>query len=281
MYSLKGLYIKKILKSFTRVIPSEVRTRIKFILIKFFRQCSSIFYYFTGLPAKTAIFTIPGGGIILSFDDYHITDWFEADKIFKKYNWKATFSISNFDSISKPDIEKLKILQSNGHEIAFHGNHHINAVEFISTHTNDEYLENEIIHSMKVMTNHGFLVKTFAYPFGARNKKTDKILFGNFKIIRGTTYGKKSASIQTNFANGSKLVFGLGIDEVYGNDINYILSLLDYAKEHNKIAIFYGHHIKNNASAYSIDINMLEEICRFVTKNNMHFLALQDLYYSG
>lgn len=228
---------------------------------------------------SNALQSTSGGGVILTFDDRSILNWHNVDHVLSKYNWKATFFVSHFNSLHMEDIKMLRSLQSKGHEIASHSKSHLNAKEFISTNSLYEYINAEILPSIDSMKNEGFVVSSFAYPFGARTNALDKLLLSYFKIIRGTTYGKKVPSQHNNFANGSRVVFGLGIDDSYGNDIEYILDVLQYAKENNKIAIFYGHHVtqENVTSKYTTSYGTLEKICNYVVKNNMHFMTMKDL----
>ena len=59
-------------------------------------------------------------GVVISFDDAYVDEWFEADKVLSKYDWKATFCVCRIDSIGKPQLKKLHQLQDEGHEIAGH-----------------------------------------------------------------------------------------------------------------------------------------------------------------
>ena len=226
-----------------------------------------------------ALESTPGGGVILTFDDYYTQDWYNVDHVLSQYNWKATFFVSNLDLLNKEDIERLKTLQSEGHEIGSHSYSHLNAKKFVSSHTPAEYIDTDILPSINALKNDGFVVSSFAYPFGDRTEELDKALLKYFKMIRGTTYGKKPPSEQNNFANGSRVVYGLGIDKSYGNDIDYILELLQYAKEHNKIAVFYGHHVtqEDDPPEYTSNYKTLEAICKFIVKNNMRFMTMKEL----
>ena len=227
---------------------------------------------------NTVLNTIDGGGIILTFDDYNVLEWYNADIVLSKYHWKATFFISHFTSLDTKNVDRLKVLQSNGHEIASHGISHLNAVEFVSSHSLDEYIETEIIPSIQAMTDKGFIVSSFAYPYGQRNKTIDKALLTHFTMIRGTVYGSKPPASHTNYANGSRVVFGLGIDRSYRNDINYILEMLKYAKDHNKIVIFYGHHIQSDdSSQYTTSFQTLEAICQYAVEHSIRFMTMKEL----
>ncbi len=73
-----------------------------------------------------------------------------------------------------------------------------------------------------------------------------------------------------NYANGSRLV--LVLDRSYGNDIGYILEMLKYAKDSNKIAIFYGHNIQTDDSLkFVTNVQTLEGICKYVETSNSFY----------
>ena len=46
-------------------------------------------------------------GVILSFDDAYVNEWFAADKVLQKYNWKATFCVSKINTLDTLEINKL------------------------------------------------------------------------------------------------------------------------------------------------------------------------------
>ena len=237
----------------------------------------------------------------MTFDDKSVRDWYEVDQALDKYNWKATFFVSQFHSLDIQEKQKLYELQHKGHEIASHSKNHLDATKYISTHSIDEYISAEVLPSIIQMKNEGFIVTSFAYPYGARETpvtlqskiagKIKKVLFGGatnaldsmllekFEIIRGIANGTKNPATLNSYSSGSRLVFGLGIDESVGNDIEYLYEILQYAKENNKIAIFYSHHVTedSNPPEYTSTYKTLEKISRFVVNNNMHFLTMKDL----
>jgi peptidoglycan/xylan/chitin deacetylase (PgdA/CDA1 family) len=49
-------------------------------------------------------------GVVITFDDYSVNEWCWADSILRKFNWKATFNISNLNKFSEEDYRKLQIL---------------------------------------------------------------------------------------------------------------------------------------------------------------------------
>lgn len=218
-------------------------------------------------------------GVVITFDDDYVNEWFEANAILQAYDWKATFFVTRFHQLSSEKIQKLIDLKSEGHEIGGHGLNHLNAPDYISLNSQNQYLNNEIIPMKNLMNNYNLFPTSFAYPYGARNSISDNLLLNNFEIIRGTTYGNITPSSHNCFFNGNRLVFGLGIDKNYSHfSIPYFLNLLEYAKNNNKVVIFYAHKpvamFQNN---YETEYQTLIEICNYVKNNNMKFYTISEL----
>jgi peptidoglycan/xylan/chitin deacetylase (PgdA/CDA1 family) len=122
------------------------------------------------------------GGIIFSFDDNYINEWFEFKKVFTKYQIKATFFIADSYLLDSGDIQKLKILEKEGHEIGCHGYRHLNCMDYVDSI--DKYVENEIIPSVYLLEKNGFQLHSFAYPFGPSTDLIDSVLLTHFDYIR-------------------------------------------------------------------------------------------------
>jgi len=224
------------------------------------------------------------GAIVITFDDRHISDWYKADSIFSKYNWKATFCVTDYGKVTEEQKQNLLELQSKGHEIAHHGYKHFNATEYLKTHTMEEYIQNEITPSLNLMQSDGLNIITFVYPGGVRSVELDFALFDYFPILRGTTYGKKPLNKQDCFlkkGGEELLVYGLGIDNHYEHfDIDYYYKLIEYASNNGTAVIFYGHRIADDDStSYITSYQTLEKICTYAQEKGVEFLTLKDLIY--
>lgn len=219
-------------------------------------------------------------GVVITFDDDYIDEWFDVNTILKPYDWKATFFVTRFNQLSTNKIQELKDLKSEGHEIGGHGLNHLNAPTFISANGTSEYLNQEIFPMLNLMANNDLFTTSFAYPFGSRNSTTDNLLLNEFKIIRGTTYGNSNPASQNCYYNNDRLVLGLGIDNNYSHfNISYFISLLEYAKNNNKIVVFYAHKpVLSSQNNYETEYQTLMEICSYVQKNNMKFYKISELY---
>jgi peptidoglycan/xylan/chitin deacetylase (PgdA/CDA1 family) len=219
-------------------------------------------------------------GVVISFDDDYVDEWYDVNNVLQSYDWKATFFVTNVNHLSMSKIQKLKDLKNNGHEIGCHGLNHLNAPAFILANGTSEYLNQEITPLLNLMNGNGLSVTSFAYPYGSRNPITDNLLLNEFQIIRGTTYGSLDPASQTCYYNNSRIVYGLGIDNNYPHfSITYFLSLLEYAKNNNRIVIFYSHKpVQNFKKDYETEYSTLIQICNYVKSNNMKFYKISELY---
>jgi peptidoglycan/xylan/chitin deacetylase (PgdA/CDA1 family) len=218
-------------------------------------------------------------GVVLSFDDAYINEWFDTNQELKQYGWKGTFFVCKINTLDLSEIKKLLQLQKEGHEIAGHSFLHYNAVDFLATHTVDQYINQEIDPMMDLMQFYGFKVTSFAYPYGGRTRKLDTALLKKFRIVRGRAFCAKSPSKQSCFLNKSRLVFSFSIDDTHNHfNIPYLLKLLNYAKKNNKILILNSHKTVKNATAdYQTTNKTLAFICKYIRRNNMKFYTLSEL----
>ncbi|MDI1304399.1 MAG: polysaccharide deacetylase family protein [bacterium] len=218
-------------------------------------------------------------GVIISFDDTSVNEWYQADKILRQYSWKATFCVSKINTLRHSEIKELLELQKEGHEIAGHGFHHFDAPKFVAKNGIEAYINQEINPMLALMHFYSIKVTSFAYPFGFRNATIDAALLKKFKIIRGTTYGAEDPFFQKCYFNNSKLVFGIGIDTDHPNfSIPYLIKLLDYAKRKHKILILFGHiPVMNVTANYQTKMETLQLICNYVKQHNMTFYTLSEL----
>lgn len=236
-------------------------------------SCSTDDFVPTEIPLKLE------AGVVITFDDDYVNEWHEVNSILEPYDWKATFFVIKFNHLSQEKIQKLKDLKNLGHEIGGHGLNHLNATDFIAENGPNQYLTKEINPMISLMSESNLQPTSFAYPYGARNASTDVLLLNQFKILRGTCYGNQNPAAQNCFYNKNRLVLGLGIDKNYAHfSIPYFLSILEYAKQNNKIVVFYAHkpvlRFQNN---YETEYETLIEICKFVQNNNMKFYKISEL----
>jgi peptidoglycan/xylan/chitin deacetylase (PgdA/CDA1 family) len=250
-------------------------------ILKFILLCALfILFYCEEIPEKIIEeIEPPKAGVILSFDDAYIDEWYDTDQVLKKYNWKGTFFVCKINTLKHSKIKKLQELQKEGHEIAGHGLQHYNAATFLKDHTINDYLHEEISPMIDLMNFYGFNITSFAYPYGARTKQLDTVLLKKFKIIRGRAFCEESASTQNSYYDHSKLVFSFSVDDTHEHfNTAHLLSLLEYAKKNDKILILNSHKtVKNVTGDFQTKNATLEFICKYIKRNNMKFYTVSDL----
>lgn len=250
------------------------QTMIRFITI----SLSTLFFFTLFSCSKKEESSIQAG-VVITFDDAFVDEWYQAHQVLKKYHWKATLDVCRIDSIGKPQLQKLHELENEGHEIAGHGYHHYNAVKFVAKNGIGEYLKQEIDPMTKSMKHKGFKVSSFAYPYGERSATLDTVLNPRFKIIRGRAFCGFTPSKEGCYFSNSKFVYAFDIDNSHVHfSYHYLLELLDYAKKNNKILVLCSHKpVKEVTDNYQTKIETLEFVCNYVKLNNMKYYTLRDL----
>lgn len=218
-------------------------------------------------------------GVVFTFDDNYIEDWYVADELLHQYGWKATFFVTWYASLTAEQKAKLHALNKNGHEIAAHGYNHLNALKYYKEFGIEKYIKDDILPLKAAMAKDGFDVHSFAYPDGAHDATLDKKLLNYFTTIRATTYEEIPPQSQYCYYEGKRVIYGLGIDDDYKQfNLPYYKSLMDYAKKHNKIVIFYGHKTVPDADEkIETPLSALKELCEYAKSKDLKFYTVNDL----
>jgi PKD repeat protein len=240
----------------------------------------------TDIERKTGYITVtegePGGshaGVALTFDDKTIDQWFELRDLLQQNNTHVTFFVTLWgNDLDQDAIEKLRTLQEDGHEIAFHGYNHVNANAYLENHSIQQYLDYEIIPGIDVMNNAGFYPVDFAYPFGSENDTLTAALQANFVHVRGTDSFIDDPFLYA-YGSNQLLIEGTGIDDLtYGNTINDIYDAISNAKQEDKILILYAHEpVQTVTENYTISHDRIEKILINVSQQDMKFYTVSEL----
>jgi len=188
-------------------------------------------------------------GYCITFDDDYVDEWYSINNILLANDVAATFFVSEIDSLSSNQINLLKELKASGHEIGSHGLRHTNAVEFIKSHTLDEYYNYEIKPAIHIMDSLGMKPTSFAYPFGRSSDTLDQFLLNYFNILRHVTIEQLQPStkeidqideIYYRFKR-ERFVDGLGIDVNYDIRLEELRKVFLRAKNENAVVVLFSH----------------------------------------
>ena len=216
-------------------------------------------------------------GVALTFDDDRVDNWFKYLPYLDSANVKATFYVCKYNRFTDNQKKKLAIIQSHGHEIAFHSTNHYNMLDYVYryNHTIDDLMVNEIESGLKMMNKDGFYPTNFAYPYGAHNGMYDKKLMKYFKSVRalnGTTDFSKSLAPTEN----NQLLFGLGIDKSSKRTDEVVLQVIKSASENNTCAVFVAHDI-NTSLKLSVTLDRLKLIVNYVKQLGLQYYTISQI----
>jgi len=257
-YITAGTYTVKL--TVTNGAGSDVRTEPDYIIVNVAPPSSHV-------------------GVAITFDDNYVDQWYAIRDILNRNNAHVTFFVSNFASLDQDQINKLKTLQADGHEIAFHGYNHEDAVVYLQSHTVTDYMNNEIYRGVDLMKSNGFNPVDFAYPYGYDDPAATQALEGYFDHVRDTAYSWDDA-IYYQYGSNQFFIAGIGMDDVtYGNSMTDIYDGISRAKTEDKILIFYGHEpVAGDPGMYQTSYTRLENMLKFVSDNNLKTFTVSELH---
>ena len=232
-------------------------------------------------------------GVALSFDDRFVKEWIQLRPLLKKYNVKATFYITQPDSLSDEEVNLLHELQKDGHEIGCHGAMHVRSIPYIWEYSLNEYMEKEIFHALKTMRKQGFSPRTFAHPGGSQMCYSDYELLKYFSLLRDVSLKNK------NLWGYEYTREVEDMDEIYYQhdntqkvnallmDVSTNLSMVDVKKglkrasEEGSVMMIFGHKPLNGntqkVNEYGFDINFLEQILVESAKLRLKYYRMDEL----
>jgi peptidoglycan/xylan/chitin deacetylase (PgdA/CDA1 family) len=218
--------------------------------------------------------------IAFTFDDSSIDEWYSYRDLFKEYDIRATFFITRPHLLDSNQINKLKILESDGHEIASHAYHHKHATGF---QIPEDYINQEIKPALQKLQELGFNVTSFAYPFGTSTPELDSVLLNYFKTVRKATYNYLDTTIDQYpeiYANSSnyRIVNAMGIDYNYAISPENFETGIQRALKNNEILIVYAHYIDSSNRDYTIHPEYLEKLFLICKKSYAKTVTMSEMY---
>ena len=219
-------------------------------------------------------------GVVLTFDDFTVSNWHKLLPIFEKYDARATFYITQPYEFNAEKQQMVLDLYEASNEIACHSYRHFNALNFTDTSDIETYITREILSSLQWFnTTLGIPLHTFSYPYGSRNDMLDNALLNYFTTIRGTSYSISDNINKIDKLSHSGLIFGVGIDEHYGYSLEQIKNELDRCKREGLIQVFYSHiPVDVVTGNLQIAYSKLDTILNYIHKLGLSFYTAQEVW---
>jgi PGF-pre-PGF domain-containing protein len=233
----------------------------------------------------------PGqGGIALSWDDRgHVETCYQYLWLFQNYNATCTMNVNGISNSQNTPPATLKrdldALHSAGWEISTHGYNHEDSRIFLSNHTDEEWLDQEIFPNIEELTSYGYPVYTLSYPYSSRDDDTDEIVSPFFRTLRTRATVPDSRNVnETDLAyyewgSNKKLLRGVEID----NRNNLTTESIEYgikrAIDDGTVLVLYGHAIAPipGDEEYTTSTARLEAILNYTKSNGGKFYHMGDL----
>jgi peptidoglycan/xylan/chitin deacetylase (PgdA/CDA1 family) len=228
-------------------------------------------------------------GLTLTFDDHSINSWYSMRNIYLEYGAKVTFFVDKFHTLSSEKINKLKILEQDGHEIGCHTYNHkgIGRDYDYNISRVDEYMEEQIIPAVTNMQNAGFDPKSMAYPYGEHEKSFDSAVRTYLPYLRTTDSdsSRELYELHEIYHNEKKyynLLSADGIDNYYDNEINEIREALIKARKNGEIITLYAHRVTDDPNQdYVISHKKLKNIIEIAKEIGLNFYTFSEAYKIG
>lgn len=231
----------------------------------------------------------PAAGVLLTFDDTHVSQWVEALPLFKKYEARATFFVTRFDKLSPEQRAGLKEIDAAGHEIGCHGLRHIKAAEHTEAKGIDDYLAKEITPALAAMAQADFIPTSFAYPSSNNNGTTDEALLKTFRHLRtgtGVKEGHRLAQMDVLFTPLDQmaqrgLLVGKGIDRIgypgKEDQLAQLFEAMERAAAKGEILTLYAHGIAESGKHHHIKPDTLEKVLAHGKKLGLRFYRFNEM----
>ena len=213
-------------------------------------------------------------GIVLTFDDSHIKEWYDSKDIFKTNGVVVTWFCHGWSSSSRPitatEVSKLKDLADDGHEIAYHGKDHL-STNGISA---QNYFSQQITPGIDDMKNKGFSPSSFAYPMISGTPKHNKLIRTALPHVR--EFFAHVLFIDRSNEAGK-----------YGGNIENIKKLMDKLKKEKDIGVLSGHLILprgQGAYKHTTDKEKILAIIKYAKQIGLRFYTLNEahkIYLNG
>jgi peptidoglycan/xylan/chitin deacetylase (PgdA/CDA1 family) len=214
--------------------------------------------------------------VCLFFDDGWQNQYDVAFPILKTYGFKASFAIIT-SSIGKDrgtfasriNVTELKELQAYGMDIASHSKTHPHMINLTCSQLYDE-----IVDSKNVLTQMGFNVKTFVYPFGEWNATIeDYVKNAGYVCAREAkpgVYNLKDPDPNAKYQISSW--------QITNQTMEHFKQILSNATEDQAVVLTY-HFLTDNASKSTyIPIQNFREQMQYLKENNFEVVLLPDLF---
>lgn len=193
-------------------------------------------------------------GVCLTFDDLFVGNWLAARPLFRRAGATVSFCVTRLHTAGADQIDGLRRLRDDGHEITHHSRTHPRLRPYLESHGLDRWLAEEVEAGTEDHRRAGFPATSFACPFHASTPETRQALGARFEVVRVKGPRRVTADrlARRIYAapDRNRAVHNIGsIDfrhEVQGG-WDWLGTILDAIRDRGGVGVFTGHDIRAEA----------------------------------
>jgi len=223
-------------------------------------------------------------GLCLTFDDWFVRGWHGARDLFRQYDAKATFFIAKPDKIRNRGWNRLRALQSDGHEIGCHTMTHARLTKFLTEGTFEDYIAQEILPALDILRGEGLRITSFSYPYFKYRPMLTGLLLQHFRLVREA--GVQPNPIHAIYPDRANVTMNImGVLDRTGQEIpiDYYATRFALLRDHGGFGVFCGHALgpdgpKNTRMTCSYAD--LEEVLALAQSHGLSMQTMRSIGFS-
>lgn len=215
------------------------------------------------------------GKVCIFFDDGWQNQHDQALPILREFDLKGSFGIiTGYIGVdrgtfwSRMNISELEELERNGMEIASHSRTHPHMLNLTN-----EKLHSEIVESKIALTQLGFTINTFVYPYGEWNSTVMKYVkdadYLCARTITCETYNLTSKDPDKKFQIGSWIITN--------QNLNEFKDILNHATEDEVVVLTYHFVSDEGPESLSTSLENYYLQMRYLKDNGYEVILLSDI----
>ncbi len=192
-------------------------------------------------------------GVCLTFDDFFVENWCAARPVFDAHDARVTFCVCWMHAATPAQIDGLRQLQDDGHEIAYHGRDHKKLRPYLREHGLATWLDQEITRGVAEHRALGFPATSYAAPFHGSNPRSRRATGTQFLLTRAKgAHALDDAAIRSRIYR-SPLPDG-AVHSLASVDVEHGLfpgwdalgAMLDLVVQEGGVGILNGHDLRDH-----------------------------------
>ena len=227
-------------------------------------------------------------GYCLTFDDRYVTQWGSIKTLLDSNNVHATFFITDVSKLTSKEIDIVHSLQDYGNEIGCHSLKHLDALEYLTKHSVQEYIDSEVRPAVENFYKINIFPTAFSYPYGSTTDSLNASVLNYFRMLRTIAEEQRTGQVDNvetvesvfDKFNEKRIIAALDIDFRFKISLAMIQQALYRAKNRNEIVIFYAHCPVDkvySASAYQVEKSFLRELFKMANEMGMKNYRFSEL----